>query len=37
MKAYIVQNKDGEFTSVNFAVAYDGFRKMGRISSPSVG
>lgn len=29
MKAYIVQNKDGEFASVNFAVAYDGFRKMG--------
>jgi ATP-grasp domain, R2K clade family 2 len=29
MKVYIVQNKDGEFASVNFAVAYDGFRKMG--------
>jgi ATP-grasp domain, R2K clade family 2 len=29
MKVYIIQNKDGEFASVNFAVAYDGFRKMG--------
>jgi ATP-grasp domain, R2K clade family 3 len=29
MKVYILQNKDREFASVNFAVAYDGFRKMG--------
>jgi ATP-grasp domain, R2K clade family 2 len=29
MKVYIIQNKDGEFASVNFAIAYDGFRKMG--------
>jgi ATP-grasp domain, R2K clade family 3 len=29
MKAYILQNKDGEFASINCAVANDGFRKMG--------
>jgi hypothetical protein len=29
MKVYILKNKDGEFGSHNFAIAYDGFRKMG--------
>ncbi len=29
MKVYILQNKDREFASINFAVADDGFRKMG--------
>ncbi len=29
MKAYILQNRDGEFASINCAVANDGFRKMG--------
>jgi hypothetical protein len=29
MKVYILKNKDGEFGSYNFAIAYDGFRKMG--------
>jgi hypothetical protein len=29
MKVYILQNKEREFASINFAVAYDGFRKMG--------
>jgi hypothetical protein len=29
MKVYIRKNSDLEFASPNFAVAYDGFRKMG--------
>jgi ATP-grasp domain, R2K clade family 2 len=29
MKVYILKNKDGEFGSHNFAIAYDGFQKMG--------
>jgi hypothetical protein len=43
MKVYILKNKDGEFDSHNFAIAYDGFRKMGweivfysRIDSPRL-
>ncbi len=34
MKAYILKNKDGNFASVNCAVADDGFRKMGWEISP---
>ncbi len=29
MKAYIIRDKDNKYASVNFAVADDGFRKMG--------
>lgn len=29
MKVYILKDKDGEFKSYNFAIAYDGFRIMG--------
>ncbi len=29
MKVYILHNRDGKYPSVNFAVADDGFRKMG--------
>lgn len=29
MKVYILKNKNGDFASVNCAVADDGFRKMG--------
>ena len=29
MKVYIRQNSEGMFANPNFAVAYDGFRKMG--------
>jgi hypothetical protein len=43
MKVYILKNKDGEFGSHNFAIAYDGFRKMGweivfynRLDSPRL-
>jgi hypothetical protein len=29
MKVYILKDKDGEFKSYNFAIAYEGFRRMG--------